>query len=110
MNPEQIISKEIDNQVGLYDEGDKHTHPAIVNDITLNGCQRRFYCGFAKKHKLEHEEISNKHYNFEDVKKFSRLEWRQIAEETIDELKLNEYNFEMSTLDYNGFTLEEVDE
>ena len=98
MTPLEIVKFEMDNQVGLYDGVNLHSATGLVSDNSFN--ETRIFCGFSKKYKLK-SDVSQK------IKELSRIEWKECAKAVIDELKANEYDYELATLYYNGFILEE---
>lgn len=99
MLPVEIIKLEVDDQVGLYDGENESSGTGIVSDLSLKGCNERFYCGFSKDYEIDNQNKKSK--------ALSKIEWREIANNIISKLSLLECSFEIAFVDHNGFTLEE---
>lgn len=99
MTPLEIVKFEMENQVGLYDGVNKESGTGFVISHSFN--EERIFCGFSGIHKLPFE-------SSRETKETSRLEWEECAKAVISKLALEEYCYGISTLYYNGFSIEEL--
>ena len=78
----------MDNQVGLFEDGGT----SVVSELGYN----IFYCGFDKSLRLK------------DSSEFSKKEWSEVANAVIEELRIEELEYELHFIDHNGFILVEI--
>ena len=84
----------MEDQVGLYDG--KNSCYGCVYDISSKRDQTEILCTLTL--------LSN---NI-GLKNLSELEWKDIAEVIIEKLKLNEYDYSIQSVSFNGFILVEL--